>query len=314
MNDTAADAAISLRPLGIGEIFDRAVTLYVRNFVLFAIIAAFLVVPLSIANYFVVAQGAGSFAQILDQIQHPTHASSPASLGAFGPWFFVVILVSFFLSPFMYVAMAAAVARVYKGEMPDWRTAYGVALRHAASIIGMTFCQLLTLAGAGFAGGIALVLAFTVAVLLVRFVTPLGVALVVLSIVLFLIYFIALMLCYLAIALAFDAIGIEEARFGRAFSSGFARIFNRSEIGKAALICLAFIAVQLALTIVIGVGNGLIETFVRLPILQTAFQGAASLVTSGFLGVLLAVYYFDVRVRREGLDMQAAIEQLQVQP
>ena len=36
-----------------------------------------------------------------------------------------------------------------------------------------------------------------------------------------------------------------------------------------------------------------------------------SLVTTSFFGILLAVYYFDVRVRREGLDMQAQIDVLQ---
>ena len=43
---------MELRPLGFGEIFDRAITLYIRNFVPFAAIVMVLVVPLAILQYF----------------------------------------------------------------------------------------------------------------------------------------------------------------------------------------------------------------------------------------------------------------------
>jgi energy-converting hydrogenase Eha subunit C len=49
------------------------------------------------------------------------------------------------------------------------------------------------------------------------------------------------------------------------------------------------------------------------PVLQTLVSAVISIVTTGFIGVLLAVYYFDVRIRREGLDMQSAIDRLQAQ-
>jgi hypothetical protein len=158
----------------------------------------------------------------------------------------------------MYVAMAAALGRIYNGEETDWRIAYGVALRHTGGIIVTALCQAAILVTVAAAGMFALTLAFVAAVLLVRFVAPLGVVMVIVAVLLTLAYFVGLMLCYLAIALAFDAIGIEETSFGKAISSSFARVFNRSELGKATLICLAFAAVQIALVIVSGVAGGLI--------------------------------------------------------
>jgi len=304
---------LQLRPLGIGEIFDRAVTLYVRNFLLFTIISAFLVVPLSVVNYFITTQRAGTFAQILDQIQHPSRSPAAAAM-PFGPWLLVLVAVSFLITPFMYVATASALGRIYNGEVADWRAAYGIALRHAVSIVVTAIFQVMILAAAAFVGALVLGFALIAAVLLVRAVAPLGVITIVLTVVLLIAYIVGLMLCYLAVALAFDAIGIEEAPFGRAISSSFARIFNRSEAGKAALICLAFLAVELGLTVVAGVADGLIEAFLHQPVIETIVQGLISLVTTGFIAVLLAVYYFDVRIRREGLDMQAAIDQLQAQP
>lgn len=302
---------VQLRPLGIGEIFDRAVTLYVRNFPLFAIISAFVIVPISIVNYFAIGQQSGTYAQILDQIQHPTRSASQMPAMPFSPWFLVLIAVSLAITPFMYVAMAAAVGRIYGGKAVDWRVAYGTALRHAGGIILTTILQGFIIGTAAVAGGFALVLAMVAAILLIRFVPPLGVVTIVLSALVFLAYVIALMLCYLAIALAFDAIGIEEASFAAALSSGFVRVFNRTELGKATLVCLAFSAVQFGLVAVSLAGAALIQTFLHQAALQALFSGALSLVSTGFIGVLIAVYYFDVRVRREGLDMQAAIDRLQ---
>jgi len=304
---------VQLRPLGIGEIFDRAVTLYVRNFLLFTIIAAFVVVPMSVVQYFVIVQQGGAWAQILDQARHPTHTGA-ALAPVFGTWFLLLIAVSVVLTPFMYVAMAAALGRIYKGEATDWRTSYAVALRHAGGILLTVLCQFAILFAAIFAGALTLGLALTAAMLLVRAFAPLGVVTVVLAVLLFLVYLLAIMMCYLAIALAFDAIGIEESRFSQAISSSFARIFNRSELGKAALICLGFLAVEIGLMIVTAVLDSVIQMVVHQPIVDTIVQGVISAVATGFIGVLIAVYYFDVRIRREGLDMQAAIDQLQTQP
>lgn len=303
---------VALRPLGVGEIFDRAVTLYVRNFLLFTIIAAFVVVPVSVVQYFVAVQRGGAWAQILDQVTHPSHATN-ATVPGFGPWFLLLVAISVVCSPFMYVAMAAALGRIYQGRPTDWREAYAVSLRHAGGILATVIVQMAILLSAAFAGAFAIVLAFVAAFMLVRFVAPIGVVMVILATVLIAAYLIGLMLCYLTMALAFDAIAIEEASFSQALSRSFARVFNRSELGKAMLICLAFLAVELGLTIVIAVLDGLMESFLHQPIVETIFQGVVSAITTGFIGVLIAVYYFDVRVRREGLDMQTAIDQLQAQ-
>jgi hypothetical protein len=52
-----APSAVELRPLSIGEIFDRAVTLYVRNFVLFSLMMLTFIIPSAIGQYML--QGPG---------------------------------------------------------------------------------------------------------------------------------------------------------------------------------------------------------------------------------------------------------------
>jgi hypothetical protein len=303
---------VDLRPLGVGEIFDRAVTLYVRNFALFTIIAAFVVVPLTVVRYFVASSQAGAWAQVFDQIQHPSkHATATAG---FSPWLYVLIVLALFLTPFMYVAIAAAVGRIYHGEATDWQSALRVSLRHAVGIIATVFSQIFVLILAVFAGSILLGILIGISVVLLRYMTPLGVVLSFMTAIYGIVFVCALMLCYLALALAFDAIGIEEVRFVRAFSSGFARVFNRREMGKALLICLAFIAVEIGVMIAsLGVAS-LLEAAVHVPLLDSVVQGVLSLIATSFVGVLLAVYYFDVRIRSEGLDLQAELDRLQAQP
>src|SRR5580704_12143566 len=84
--------AMELRPLGFGEIFDRAVTLYIKNFVPFAAIVLVLIVPLGIFQYVLDASAQPSFDAILQALQHPGRAptqqvpsflTSPLSIAVF---------------------------------------------------------------------------------------------------------------------------------------------------------------------------------------------------------------------------------------
>ncbi len=304
---------LQLRPLGVGEIFDRAVTIYVRNIVLFTIIAAFVVVPLSIAQYFMAVQRDGSWAQILAQIQHPSTAG-PNQAMPFTPALAAFVGISLVITPFMYVAAAWSLGRIYDGTVPDWRSAYSAGLSRAGSILLTVLFEFVVLIALLFCGMIAFGLALVASFLLVRAYPPLGIAAIAISFALLAVLFVGAMLCYLALAITFDAIGIEGATFGRAIARSFARVFNRAEIGKAILVCLAFLAVQVALLIVVTVVDAAAVFLVRSPAVETLFQALFSLVTTGFIAVLVAVYYFDVRIRREGLDLQSAIDRLQPQP
>ena len=59
-----------MRPLGVGEIFDRTITLYVRYFGLFTLILLVVVLPVAIAQYFGTADNS-LFQQILKQASSP---------------------------------------------------------------------------------------------------------------------------------------------------------------------------------------------------------------------------------------------------
>ena len=300
----------ALRPLSLGEIFDRAVTLYARNAVLFTLIALVVVVPVTIVNYFVGLHSGATFAQVLDQIQHPTKTMPATAATASMGLTFIMLAVAIVLGAFVVVAIAAAVGELYRTGRAEFSTAYAYTLRRTGAIIAVLLCEIASFAVLVFAGAFAMTVVFVAAFLLVRASAALGVIAFVAAVIVGVIWFLAVLLCYLAFAFAFNALGIENTGTGAAIGRGFSRIFNRSELLRAMLICLALIAIYIGLMIVSISVAALFES-IHLHILNVLVSAVISLITTSFLGVLLAVYYFDVRVRREGLDMQAQIADLQ---
>ena len=308
----APESDVRLRALGVGEIFDRAVTLYVRNVVPFIILTAFVAVPMALSQFFLSSYNSESWQQILAQAQAGKNAAppvSPPNLLAFVP-----LLLAVCLQPFMYVAVAALVGRLYRGEPADWRACCGVALRHAGGIVMAVLCAIGIFAAAAIAAVMIVFFAALMTGLLVRAFLPLGLIAALITLAVFLAAGLCFLLVSLSISLAINAIGIEEAPFGRALGEGFARVFSGPEFRKASLVALSLAAVQLGASMLSAAVQGFSELLFHVPALDAAFTGLLVLVTGGFYGAILAVYYFDVRVRREGLDLQAALETMQTQP
>lgn len=301
-----------LRPLSLGEIFDRAVTLYVCNAVLFTSIALVVVLPMAIMNYFAGLHDSATFAQILAQAQHPGKAAPPvsAAAGAGMALLLAMMAVAIVLGAFAVVAIAAAVGELYRSGRAEFGASYARALRRAGAIVLALLCEIAVFAFVAFVGAFVMGIVFVAAFLLVRGSAALGVAAFVAAVIVGLLWLVVLLLCYLAFAFAFNALGIEGIGAGAAMARGFSRIFNRAELLRACLICLALVAMYIGLTVLSLAVDAVFETL-HLHLISVALTAMISLVTTSFFGILLAVYYFDVRVRREGLDMQAQIAGLQ---
>lgn len=307
----SAGEPAQLRPLSLGEIFDRAVTLYVRNAALFTLIALVVVLPLAVINYFASMQDSATFAQILAQVQHPGKGPPPVSgMGDGVTLVFGMVAVAIVLGAFAVVAIAAAVGELYRSGRAEFASCYARALRRAGAILLALLCEIAVFMLVAFVGAFAMGLVFVAAFLLVRGSAALGVAAFVGALIIGVVWLVAMLLCYLAFAFAFNALGIEGVGAGAAIGRGFSRIFNRTELLRATLICIALIAMYVGL-MVVSLGLTAVFETLHLHLLNIALSAVLSLITTSFFGILFAVYYFDVRVRREGLDMQAQIESLQ---
>ena len=141
---STAGVSFPLRPLGVGEIFDRAVTLYVRYFGLFTLIMLVVVLPLSVLGYFTTF-GSGSFQQILDQAAHPGRQPSATTINQLVSIYetlFFVVFIQLVIMPFAFIALASAVGDIYATQRATWRASYAAALRRWPSVLG---AELMTL-------------------------------------------------------------------------------------------------------------------------------------------------------------------------
>jgi hypothetical protein len=319
-----ASAPVLLRPLGIGEIIDRALTVYVRNFVaLTATVLIVIFVPLALAQYFLLGAQAGAFQSMFDVFRHAA-SGTPASPQALerlisypelmlGYAFEVVTVV---LSPFAFNAVAAGVASIYAGRRPSIGASLATVFARWMQLLGLLAVEILMVAGAYFVivvlgvgivvGSIAAANAFPD---LAR--SPLTItALVLFGLALLVALCVVCGLCALCMLFAGYAVVIERKSVMASVGSGFERIFNRQEWGKALVLMLV------ALLVAWGIGTlGAIAEFVVLFIrgLQAVAAVVSALVAVVSWAVQMAfysVYYYDVRIRREGLDLDMALQGL----
>jgi len=101
---------------------------------------------------------------------------------------------------------------------------------------------------------------------------------------------------------------IERRSFVEAFSAGIQRVFNRVGFVRALYVGLAYLAIGIGVWILSLVGQGLLFGLLRSHILGTAFGTLVSVAIAAFLTAFLTIFYFDLRVREEGLDLLLAAE------
>ena len=306
---------MELRPLGFGEIFDRAITLYIRNFIPFAAIVGVLILPSAVLGYLLDRAQQPEFDAFWYVLRHPGSAPATPVPSVFGsPTFllalFALLLLTYAVWPFALNAVAVGVARLYRGMPIAFRPCYEVALRRWSQTVGMIFIDFLVFLAWYFAAVLLIVGVVLIAAALGA-VAPQGA--VVLGIVAGLIGVVLLAptAAPLFVALSFSmyAIVIENRGVMESLSLGFARVFNRAEFWRAMLFAIAAGAAIIAGSSLFSF-VGLFAAFLHMPGLEALVQAVGNALLTPFGVVLMAVYYFDVRIRREAFDLEATLERL----
>jgi hypothetical protein len=134
-------SAVELRPLGIGEILDVAIKIYLRHFQTFLKIALVIVLPTQvIVNAITVSGGSGTtgggaFNFHLETNPDGTASISSAAIGAA----VAAGLIAWLAGTIATGASFKAVADGYLGAVPDWRTSLRAAGRRLGSLIWIAF-------------------------------------------------------------------------------------------------------------------------------------------------------------------------------
>jgi hypothetical protein len=306
---------LELRPLGFGEIFDRAVTLYIRNFVPFAAIVAVMIAPLAILQYILDASMQPQFQAMIriftsgERIsgeEMPSIFSSPTTVALL----IILVLVTYAIWPFALNAVAVGVARLYLNRPIEFRACYAVVLGRWLPIVGMIGIDVLVFL-AWYAAALILILACAFLIGVIVAISP-GAAFlfgVLIGFVGFIVLLPSLAPLIVALTFAMYSVVIEERGVMDSVRLGFARIFNRGEFWRALLFSIAVAAVMFGASSIFGF-VGIIAAFAHLPALQAIVESLGRAIISPFAVVLMAIYYFDVRIRREAFDLEAGLERL----
>ncbi len=223
---------------------------------------------------------------------------------------FVSLAKAITVWPFAQNAVAVGVARLYGHRPVEFRACYATVLRRWLQLVGLLFLQIQVFIAwyivvVVFAGAIAVVF-----VLIGHFLGAFAGWFALIAVLLILGLTIpSLAPLLVALTFAMYSVIIEEKGVLAALALGFERVFNRREFWRAVLFAIAVGAVIVGASSMFGVLS-LVAAFAHLPGLQSAIEAIPRLVISPFGVVLLAIYYFDVRIRREGLDLEAALERL----
>ena len=259
-----------LRPLSLGEVLDVSIKICLAHWrtllkaVLIVIVPVQIISTLLTADYTVSSFDFGSSSS-------QTPAETLDELNQYLGGLAISTLLQVLAVLFATAACFRAIAQAYLGEATDWRGSLSFALRHAPSLLLLSLLLILGLVGA------------TLLLIL-----P-GIWL------------------YVAWAFAMPALLVEGLRGRKALGRSFQLVKGRwwRTFG---VIVVGFILASIVSTLVQGVfliGIVVGEDNDALVLVLSALAGIVGLaVSTPFQAALLTVVYFDLRVRKEGFDLE----------
>jgi hypothetical protein len=227
----APAGAAGLRPLSIGELFDRAFSLYIRNVLTFASLLFVVVAPLALVQYFITRDVLDAYMGLIDAAVQ--HSSTPPDLSKFDtayasmtPLTGVYYLLLFLALPLANAAVVSGVSRAYLGMPVRFRACYTDAFRRWGHVLLLTALWVVVLVGVGVVLFFA-ILFLAVIIGLLSALKTFGIIVGATIGIAFFLAFVALAIVgYMAVAASFIACVLEKADPVSAFTLGFRRIFG----------------------------------------------------------------------------------------
>jgi hypothetical protein len=269
----------TLRPLGIGEILDVAIKIYLRNALPLFVVVLVVVAPVNVLSSLITVSAGNLDESVTYDAQGEPQIQDDFWLGVTGA--LAAVVLSVVATTLATGACFKAVADGYLGERPAWKTSLAFAARRLHSIIWVTVLTYL-FAGIGFLlcilPGIYLLVSFAVAV---------------------------------------PALLTEGTKGTKALRRA-KRLVDGRWWATLAVVVLGYLLVG----IVGGVFTGLQSVLALsnpdnevVNFFATAIFGtASSMLTTPFTAAFITVMYFDLRVRKEGFDLQLLAERIGLTP
>ncbi len=310
-------AALNLRPLSLGEVLDRAFHLYFKNIAPFTAILAIVIVPSALLSYL---QTKDMLNVLISVFAHTMqgHGAQPdlsklnaiAPSGSYLTFQALQYLILFVGLPFANGAVVAGVSQAYLGLPVRFADAYRVALRRWLAILILMFLW--------FVVAIFVILVMFAFFFLIVFLGAAltaatrgtgGSGLFAVTLGIFLIAAIIVGLCagvflYLTFAMSFIAVVIEHVDPIQAFGGAISRMFASHQFWRGFVLALALAGINFGLSAVLVTSGMLFAFLLKAPALYIIAAELQSLFFAPFAIVAAAVFYYDIRIRREGYDLQ----------
>lgn len=276
-----------MRPLGVGEVLDVAINLYFRHFGRLLAIAAVVAVPLAIVI----------FALDLIALQETSITNPDAQPYQIGDTirfldetrYIVISLVSALVSALAYLLITGAtfrsISESYFDREAGLRASISFAARRAHSLLWLTLLIVLAV-------GLGALVAFVVFSFLA---------------VIFAIW------ALVAWSLSVPALMVEDARGVAAMRRSFNLVSGRWWRTFGALVVgFVFIGLFQLLTVLLqeAVGSLAADSVVAYVAVLNISFAAATVLTAPLQAAIVTMIYYDLRVRREGLDIAVMIQRL----
>jgi hypothetical protein len=306
----------TLRPLGVGEILDRAVTLCVRNFRLLALTWGTFAAVVAVLEYFGTQDQSRMYAALADVFKHPAQGGGPdwnalvlasQNNAVFNGWTFAYFVAILLLTPLPSAALIAAVSPLYLGAPTSFGTAYRIGLMRFPQLILYNILWLLC-AGIVYLAFIFAAIIFVFA--LVTIAQGLHVFGALFGVVIGTIAGFAAIAFALLATLAYE-VGIctcviDRRSFAESFTWALTHVFTRAGLGRSLLVGLASVAISIGYIVVSAMGQALLFGFVHNQALGLAYTAAVDIAGVIFATAFMTIFYYDVRVRTEGFDLTLA--------
>lgn len=284
----------SLRPLGLGEIIDTAFKIYTRHWRALMLLVAVVVVPAGIASYLIINNAVPpNLVEEIEQLDRLNPVLDEALLESMLRFLGAAVLAAVIQTAAAVLAAAGsvrAVAEIYLGATPDWRSSLTGALRRLPEI--MLTGLLIVVAIGTLSGGVWLLVAVSASG------SAAASALAALLLIAWLVVVPWLTISWTA---AIPVLIIEGTSPAKALTRSFNLVRRRwwSTFGT-------LLTTWLIVAVLSGISSRIIEAF--LPDGGGVFTGALvsvaiAVATTPFAVAVLAVLYFDLRTRGEPFDL-----------
>jgi hypothetical protein len=319
------EAAVTLRPMSVGEMIDRAFTVYLKNAI---VLTAALIVVLGpmLALSYLSERGILGFdmSMFAAAMKNPGSPPPPPDMNQMAsaymsalPLMGLTLLLTIFALPFANSAIIAGISRSYLGQPVRFADCYRDAFARWGQILILAVLWIVALIGAYIAFVIFMFVIVIVmgAAIATKLPSALGVVAALFAIPAFIWLLFSACQVYLAWALSFAAVTIERTDPVSAFGSSFSRVFGGGAYWRSFGLSAAVFGIAIGLELIAGGLFAAIFFLLKLsvesaPIVLYGWSGLVGAVSTPLLFAVVAMYYYDARIRREGFDLEHLARQL----